>query len=61
LTPRQRETLAMLGEGVTTRELMHRLGVSRETARNHIRGVLQALGAHSRLEAVTNARHLGLI
>ena len=61
LTPRQRQTLAMLGEGLTTRELMHRLGVSRETARNHIRGVLQALGAHSRLEAVTNARHLGLI
>jgi len=61
LTPRQVETLAMLGAGLTTREVTNRLGVSSETARNHIRGVLQALGAHSRLEAVTNARHLGLI
>jgi PAS domain S-box-containing protein len=61
LTPRQQETLAMLGSGLNTREVAHGLGVSRETARNHIRGVLLALGAHTRLEAVSNARHLGLI
>jgi PAS domain S-box-containing protein len=61
LTPRQQQTLEMLGAGLTTSEVAVGLGVSHETARNHIRGVLQALGAHSRLEAVTNARQLGLI
>ena len=32
-----------------------------ETVRNHIRHVLKALGAHSRLEAVVVARQQGLI
>jgi PAS domain S-box-containing protein len=61
LTPRQRETLALLGAGLTTGEVAGELGVSHETARNHIRAVLQALDSHTRLEAVSNARQLGLI
>jgi PAS domain S-box-containing protein len=61
LTPRQRETLELLARGLTTRQIADRLGVSRETARNHIRAVLRGLGVHSRLEAVTSARQLGLV
>jgi PAS domain S-box-containing protein len=61
LTPRQRETLELLARGLTTRQIADRLAVSRETARNHIRAVLQGLGAHSRLEAVTSARQQGLV
>jgi len=61
LTPRQREALRLLGEGLSTTEIAERLGVAEETARNHIRAVLRQLGARSRLEAVVTARRLGLL
>jgi DNA-binding CsgD family transcriptional regulator len=59
LTPRQHEVLRLLGEGRGTTEIATMLGVSHETARNHIRGVLLRLGAHSRLEAVALAHRFG--
>jgi DNA-binding CsgD family transcriptional regulator len=61
LTPRQRETLVLLADGLSTSEIAARLGVADETARNHIRALLRQLGVHSRLEAVVAARRLGLL
>jgi DNA-binding CsgD family transcriptional regulator len=61
LTPRQLETLRLLGEGLETGQIAKRLGVAEETARNHIRGLLRALGVHSRLEAVVAGLRLGLL
>ena len=61
LTPRQLETLRLLGEGLETKQIAERLGVADETARNHIRALLRALGVHSRLEAVVTGRRLGLL
>jgi PAS domain S-box-containing protein len=56
LTPRQSEVLRMLEHGRSTRQIAQELQLSPETVRNHVRHVLQALGVHSRLEAVTLAR-----
>jgi len=61
LTPRQRETLMLLGEGASTEMIAERLGIARETARNHIRAVLRELGARTRLEAVVEAHARGLL
>jgi DNA-binding CsgD family transcriptional regulator len=61
LSPRQRETLALLAAGLTTAEIATELGVAHETARNHIRRVIRALGVHSRLAAVARGRELGLL
>jgi DNA-binding CsgD family transcriptional regulator len=61
LTPRQRETLMLLGEGASTEMIAERLGVARETARNHIRAVLRELGTKTRLEAVVEAHARGLL
>lgn len=61
LTPRQREVLRLLGEGRTTGKIASELGIAEETARNHIKAVLRALDANSRLEAVVSARHHGLL
>ncbi|MEP6977517.1 MAG: LuxR C-terminal-related transcriptional regulator [Thermoleophilia bacterium] len=61
LTPRQREVLRLLGEGRTTGKIAFELGIAEETARNHIKAVLRALEAKSRLEAVVAARHHGLL
>ncbi|HSB37532.1 MAG TPA: LuxR C-terminal-related transcriptional regulator [Gaiellaceae bacterium] len=61
LTPRQHEVLSLLAEGLDTPEIARRLGVAPETARNHIRALLRATGAHSRLEAVLFGFRAGLI
>ena len=61
LTPRQREVLRLLGDGRTTGKIASELGIAEETARNHIKAVLRALDASSRLEAVVSARHHGLL
>jgi DNA-binding NarL/FixJ family response regulator len=61
LTPRQQEVLQLLAEGLKTHEIAQRLGVADETARNHIRGLLRAIGAHSRLEAVLIGLRLGAL
>jgi PAS domain S-box-containing protein len=61
LTPRQREVLALLAHGSSTPQIAELLHLSRETVRNHVRGVLQALEVHSRVEAVATARADGLL
>ncbi|MGZ4352221.1 MAG: LuxR C-terminal-related transcriptional regulator [Gaiellaceae bacterium] len=60
LTPRQREVLALLSDGRSTKEIARELGIAEETARNHIRHLLRRLGARSRLSAVLEAKRLGL-
>jgi DNA-binding CsgD family transcriptional regulator len=60
-TARQREVLVLLAQGFTTRDIAERLGIAHETARNHVRGLLHALGVHSRLHAVIRGYQLGLI
>lgn len=61
LTPRQLETLALLADGRSTKEIAKSLGISLETARNHVRRLLHALDVHSRLEAVARGRELGIL
>jgi PAS domain S-box-containing protein len=56
LTPRQDEVLRLLERGRSTVQIAEELHVSRETVRNHVRHLLHALGASSRLEAVAVAR-----
>ena len=55
LTPRQAEVLELLERGRSTAQIAQELHLSKETVRNHIRYVLRATGAHSRLEAVAIA------
>jgi PAS domain S-box-containing protein len=61
LTARQHDVLRLLDEGLGTSEIAARLGISVETARNHVGALLRELGAHSRLEAVAVARRFGLL
>ena len=59
LTPRQAEVLRLLERGRSTAQIADELGLSQHTVRNHIRRLMRALGASSRLEAVAVARRLG--
>jgi LuxR family maltose regulon positive regulatory protein len=61
LTPRQLEVLRLLAGGCSTESIARRLHISKETVRNHVRGILRALGVHSRLQAITRARELGIV
>jgi PAS domain S-box-containing protein len=59
LTPRQVEVLQLLRGGASTAQIARDLHLSRETVRNHVRGLLRALGVHTRLEAVAAAQRTG--
>jgi DNA-binding CsgD family transcriptional regulator len=61
LTPRQREILVLLAEGVPVKTVACRLGLMETTVRNHVRLLFVALDAHSQLEAVARARAYGLL
>lgn len=61
LTPRQLEVLKLLAEGKGVREIGSDLYLSQATVRNHIRALLQALGAHSQLGVLAKAREMGLL
>jgi DNA-binding NarL/FixJ family response regulator len=58
---RQLEVLRFLAAGVPAKVIATELGIVEATVRNHIRAILVALGAHSQLEAIANARRLQLI
>lgn len=60
LTPRQREILALLADGIRVKEIALRLSLSVPTVRNHVHALLQRLGVSSQLAAVAKARELGL-
>jgi DNA-binding CsgD family transcriptional regulator len=61
LSPREQETLALLAAGCSTGQMAQKMNISKETVRNHVKGVLRSLNARSRVEAVAKARRLGLI
>jgi PAS domain S-box-containing protein len=58
LTPRQQEVLELLLNGQSTSQIAESLHLSRETTRNH--DLMRALGTHSRIEALAEARRRGL-
>lgn len=61
LSPRERETLTLLATGYSTAQMAQQMSISKETVRNHVKGVLRGLGARSRVEAVAKARRVGLV
>jgi len=53
LTERERDVLELMVEGVTSnRKLAHRLGLSENTVKFHVRNILDKLRLHTRAEAV---------
>jgi DNA-binding NarL/FixJ family response regulator len=61
LTPREREILEMMAEGMSNRTIAARLGISSQTVKFHVASILAKLGARSRTEAVTFGVRHGLI
>jgi DNA-binding NarL/FixJ family response regulator len=61
LTPRERDVLSLLAEGLRQTEIAARLAISPKTVASHIEHVLTKLGVHSRAEAVALAYRDGLL
>ena len=61
LSPRERETLELLAAGHSTPQMAQEMHIATETVRNHVKRVLRALDARSRVEAVAKARQVGLL
>ncbi len=61
LTPRQNQVLHLLARGRSTSQIAEELHLSSETVRNHVRMMMRALDAHSRIEALAIAHREGIL
>ncbi|SFW86183.1 helix-turn-helix transcriptional regulator [Amycolatopsis australiensis] len=61
LTAREQDVLALLSTGLPNQAVAERLGIGVYTVKDHVKNLLAKLGARGRMEAVTQARRLGLL
>ena len=59
LTPRERQVLTVLGEGLGNAEIADRLSISEKTVRNHVSNIFDKLGVWTRAQAIVFARDRG--
>ncbi|HET6229845.1 MAG TPA: response regulator transcription factor [Longimicrobiaceae bacterium] len=50
LTPREREVIDLISEGLSNKEIAARLGVASHTVKSHVRNVMEKLALHTRLQ-----------
>ncbi|WP_344808373.1 response regulator transcription factor [Microlunatus ginsengisoli] len=60
LTPREREVLDLIAQGLGNATIAARLHLSPKTVGNHISAIFTKLGISSRAEAIVRARDAGL-
>lgn len=61
LSPREREIVALIADGLENKQIGRELGISETTVKTHLRNAFERLGVTSRSEAVAAALRLGLI
>lgn len=59
LTPREREVLDHLAQGLGNGEIAAKLGISEKTVRNHVWNMFGTLGVNTRAQAIVAARDAG--
>ncbi len=61
LSPREREVLELLVDGLAISQISRRLFISESTAKTHVANIYEKLGAGNRAQAVMAAVRLGLV
>lgn len=61
LTPRERQVLQALAEGLDSKDIASKLKITVETERTHMVNILNKLGVHSRLQALVFAARHGIV
>jgi two-component system response regulator DesR len=61
LTPRERDVLSLLAQGVAMKDMAGLLGITVETCRGYVKSLLLKLDARSQLQAVVIAARKGLL
>lgn len=61
LTAREQEVMQLLAAGMTNKEIAQRLGITENTVKFHVNGILGKLGVETRTEAVVHAARLGIV
>jgi DNA-binding NarL/FixJ family response regulator len=61
LTPREKQVLEALGEGLDSKDIAEKLNITVETERTHMVNILGKLDVHSRLQALVFAARHGLV
>jgi DNA-binding NarL/FixJ family response regulator len=61
LSPREREVLSLVAEGLGDKDIASELGISRRTASKHVATILTKLGVRSRTAAASHAMRQGLV
>jgi two-component system nitrate/nitrite response regulator NarL len=56
LTPRERQIVALIDEGLSNKEIAARLCIGLSTVKNHVHNALEKLGARGRSEAAARMR-----
>jgi DNA-binding NarL/FixJ family response regulator len=59
LTAREQEIVALLGEGLSNKEIATRMGVAVHTVKSHVHNVLEKLALNSRLEVAAFSHSRG--
>jgi len=59
-TPREREVAALVIRGYRNREIATELGITEQTAKNHLRNMCEKIGASDRIQVAMYALRLGI-
>ena len=61
ISPREREVLGLLADGLAVAQIAKKLYISESTAKTHISKLYEKLGAGNRAQAIMTAMRMGLI
>jgi DNA-binding NarL/FixJ family response regulator len=61
LSPREREVLELVADGLSNKVIAENLGISEHTAKFHLRSIMDKLGADTRTDAVAKAARRGML
>lgn len=55
MTPRERQVIGLIGEGLSNKEIASRLHIATHTVKSHVRNVMEKLTLHTRLQIAAYA------